>query len=612
MYHYVTLLWNESDERQSETARQLTYRIRRYQPNWNISHECKGLKVFESGQSIGTNRAYPLKHNGGVIVGKLFKSGNQLGDDFAEPIFDAQLTEALVETGGQYLIDHFWGSYVAFVREGNPGGRTYVIRGPCSRLPCFSVGYRGLEVYFSRMEDCAQLGINNFSMDWSFIVNHIACRGGLRLSGTALNEVSQLTPGECEIKTANGKSRTAYWDPVAIAARDVMADPLQATSKIKNVTQHCISAWASAHKSILLLLSGGLDSTIVLSCLSKSPTRPEVVGLNCATPGAEGDEREFARLAARRVEIKLLEEVINPEAVRFEDLEAIERSAFPAIYTSDLLHSRRQGRASAAIGATAIFTGQYGDGVFLEGGMQYRTADFVRLHGLSLQILKLAYEEARMQNLTIWSVLSSSLKHKWRLPPLTYYSRLLEDSSFLSDDARASVVEQSLQPHMIADLNAVPRGKLIQILNLLIPFGYGDPFGNTTRPENIHVLGSQPLLELSLRIPTYVLSANGIGRALARKAFANEIPAKIAYRRTKGACSNMLQQTFAANHGYMREQLLDGLLVREGIVDRNALESCLSDKEAISVSIAAELPVLFSTEAWLQRWKSDGKKRAVA
>lgn len=612
MYQYVTLLWNESNDRESNAARLLEWDIRKRRPSWRVAHACKGLVAFHSGESDGSNRAYALVGDGGLVVGKLFQSKYDVGAAVTDPVFDTWTTNEVVTTGGRYLTDHYWGSYIAFIRDSDLGGRRYVLRGPCGQLPCFSVSHRGVRVYFSRMEDCIQLGLTDFSTDWSFVVKHLACRGGLLLSGTALNEVAQIMPGECEVLTAKGNSRAVYWDPVAIATNEVIENQAQAVSEIKRTTEYCVSAWASAHKTILLLLSGGLDSTIVLNCLANAATNPKVIGLNCATPKAEGDEREFARLAASEAGVELRESVLDPKAVRFEDLESIERSAVPAVYTSDLLHSRRQGTAAAAVGATAVFTGQYGDAVFLQGATEFRTADFVRLHGLKPALLRLAYEEACMRNLTIWSVLRSSVKHLWRLPPLTYYSRILEHSTLLADNARASVGTRSLLPTTIADFDAVPRGKLSQILKFRIPFGYGDPFGNTMRPQKIHVLGSQPLLELSFRIPTYVLTANGIGRALVRKAFSGCIPAKIAYRRTKGVCTNLLQETFAANHDYIREQLLDGLLVREGLVDRNALEHCLSDKEEISVSIAGELPVLFSTEAWLQRWAGNENTRAVA
>src|SRR6202007_2214999 len=46
----------------------------------------------------------------------------------------------------------------------------------------------------------------------------------------------------------------------------------------------------------------------------------------------------------------------------------------------------------------------------------------------------------------------------------------------------------------------------------------------------VHPLISQPRMECSLRIPSYVLASGGTDRGLARQAFAEKIPAAIAAR----------------------------------------------------------------------------------
>ncbi len=155
----------------------------------------------------------------------------------------------------------------------------------------------------------------------------------------------------------------------------------------------------------------------------------------------------------------------------------------------------------------------------------------------------------------------------------------------------------------LADARRAPPGKVWHIESLGPPLPYYDPLGRPEDPEAVHPLLSQPLIELCLRIPTYTLVGGGWDRALARRAFARDLPREILRRRAKGASTATAQRVFESNLPFLREMLLDGLLVRERLLDRAELEGalvpCQSSPEGRFV------PVLFqqlATEAWLRRW----------
>ena len=73
---------------------------------------------------------------------------------------------------------------------------------------------------------------------------------------------------------------------------------------------------------------------------------------------------------------------------------------------------------------------------------------------------------------------------------------------------------------------------------------------------------SQPLLELCLSLPTYLLTHGGQGRALAREAFADRIPAEIARRRSKGGVDEHATAVLQRSLPLAREMLLEGQLIR--------------------------------------------------
>jgi len=155
----------------------------------------------------------------------------------------------------------------------------------------------------------------------------------------------------------------------------------------------------------------------------------------------------------------------------------------------------------------------------------------------------------------------------------------------------------------------VPHGKLWQTFLLTVPQVFYDPFARADDPERVHPLMSQPLMELCLQIPTYTLIAGGWNRALARLAFAQDVPRPIICRRTKGQGADHSRMIIQANVRFLREFMLDGLLVRAGLLDRTALERVLSGSSPGSDPASGELEDHLGTEIWARRWTA---KRAQA
>jgi asparagine synthase (glutamine-hydrolysing) len=122
---------------------------------------------------------------------------------------------------------------------------------------------------------------------------------------------------------------------------------------------------------------------------------------------------------------------------------------------------------------------------------------------------------------------------------------------------------------------------------------------------------SQPLMELSLRIPAYVLTNGGRDRAVARAAFAAELPPEILRRRAKGTGNGFLEEVIWRHIDSARELLLDGFLVSAGFVDRARLEAVLSGGPTRVGSGVVELAIYLDVEKWVQSQRA-APLRAVA
>jgi len=136
---------------------------------------------------------------------------------------------------------------------------------------------------------------------------------------------------------------------------------------------------------------------------------------------------------------------------------------------------------------------------------------------------------------------------------------------------------------------------------------FRDPLFRHRTLDFINPLISQPIVELCLQIPTYVHAAGGADRAVARAAFAADLPPEILARTWKGAADRHLQAMLESHLGLIREMLLDGGLVRAGILDRKRLGEALSARSVGSRTHATELFGYFCTEVWLRRWEGGAR-----
>jgi asparagine synthase (glutamine-hydrolysing) len=111
-------------------------------------------------------------------------------------------------------------------------------------------------------------------------------------------------------------------------------------------------------------------------------------------------------------------------------------------------------------------------------------------------------------------------------------------------------------------------------------------------------------MELCLGIPTYVMTRGAGDRLIERTAFERDLPALIVQRLSKGFVDEGFQGVIRHNAHFVRELLLDGMLVREKILDRSKLERCLSDGFLRGGPPRSELFAHVCTEAWLNLWQA--------
>jgi asparagine synthase (glutamine-hydrolysing) len=605
VYRYLALIWNPADQRSSVAALTLVARLQTDSSPWSRALDRPGVVVFHASSGAGASETQLLEHSAGAVLGKAFTRNLEHPHTAARVIFDDAESARIAATGGCRLLERYWGRYVAIVRNAVTG-EVWVLRDPSGGFPCLLTAHEGVSIVCSDIEDCRALGMPPFTVNWSYIDGFVA-HAGLQVRNTALNEVSEVQPGERVRFSSGSMQRSIEWNPIDIARNAPLESADEAVAALRSTTLGCVHAWAASYRGIVHNLSGGLDSSIVLSCLQTAPTRPDITCLTYYATGPHEDERKYARIMAQHADVQLVEHQLDASTVRLEEILKLRRSARPWFYMYELEHGQFEAQLAAQRDAGSLFSGAGGDGVFFQARAELAVTDYLFDHGFGTGLLRTAVDAARVSRKSIWPLLWQAVRTRvgrgeWdpiamaKPLPRTIVNKEMVDVA----KQNKGLAHPWLTP---AATRGVSPGILWHVMSISMPPAYYSSFVRGNYPERTMPLLSQPLVELCLRIPTYVLIKSGRDRAMARRAFANDLPGEIIRRQAKGRADQHVRNILDANLGFVRELLLDGLLVRRGLLNRSSLELYLTrDRSPADFQYTEILQEHLCTEAWLRSW----------
>ena len=515
--------------------------------------------------------------NDSIVIGTVFPVTRLAGQAAVpNPPFDAD--------------DHvakWWGDYVVFAQHG--ANMVEIIRAPCGMLAAFRRRSGPLTLIASDIDILLTLGVASTAIDWDFVADHLTF-AHLRGARTGLADIDELFAGDVTTIGVTHTTRRMLWSPWDASAASPSTDNLAAlASGLRTTLVSTVKALAAPYRSILLELSGGLDSSIVAACLAPGDN---YVAINLRLPDAEGDERDYARRVGARVgavvEERSVDAVIDlarPATIRTA------RPGFPAILggvDAELF------AIATARGTDAFFGGTGGDSVFCSLGSSYPAADVWRRFGPGLRFVRTVRDIAEIHNTNVWTVGTMAIRAARRSARLAPWPRT---SEFLA----AAPPVPPFHPWLIEG-HASPGGTRSHIRSIMAAMAHVDGYGRHAAAPSIYPLLAWPVVDACLRIPTWSWVSGGRDRAIARMAFADALPAEVVGRRTKGGIAAYCARTYQANRARLRPFLLDGQLAAAGVIDRAALAGYLGQTGPISDDRFYRVMGLADVEAWLRAW----------
>lgn len=593
MFRYLALIWNVHDEAARTHAEQLRLRVSERLHSWLCACEAPGLLLFQPIMDGSSFRTIALSRGQGAIAGNLFHRDD--GCEAARPVtrLGEEESARISAQGCSRILECYWGRYIALLRD-EADDSVRLLRDPSGTLPCNIVAWQGLQVVFADVEDCMSVTDLSMSINWETLADSVCHRQPFS-SRSALKGVTEVHPGE-EICFSRGKMQGRLaWNPLRIALQDPIEDFELAVARLGDVVRTCVNSWASQYRGIVVRLSGGLDSSILLSTLANAPTRPALTCLHYYAAGAGEDERRYARITAEHVGANLVEKDLDGSPVKLERILQAKRTLQVGSLLYDVEHRRYESELASGPAAeqgrcSALFSGAGGDGLFYQARADLAMIDFLLRHGFQVQTVAVARQAARMSRKSVCSILFNAMcERAW-------------------GSARRALVDSAGATHpWLQDVDArqVSPGKLWHALSGVVAPAGISAFAHTGDPEETLPFLSQPLLELCLRIPTFLSIRGGMDRAVIRQAFAGALPPTILNRTQKGRVHRHLRNTFEHNLDFIRSLLLDGIMLREGLLTRDQLQPVLQVRPAVDDTQFLEVLTRYvPIEAWLRSWCS--------
>lgn len=488
----------------------------------------------------------------------------------------------------RYIIRECWGAY-ALLFAGNGGHG--VLRDPSGAVPVYHGKAGDLQIYASDAALLALAWPGEFQPDLHFI-RHWLNFPFLRGWRTGAAGVSELVPGTCRFASGSEDRTIQAWSPFDHQASDLAIRSFDdAAALLREQILRTVANLAAAAENRVLQLSGGLDSSIVAAALHQAGTSFRAVTF--ATGAADGDERRYARQVASYCGAELSELVEDDISL---DLDRAPSDPFrpPPSPLLQPLH-RLVSLHLALTGPELVLDGAGGDNVFAYLNTASPALDALRRAGIKTSMRALS-DVAELHNCTLWTAALFALRKARRGAGIHWRV----DRSFLTKEAALPAAD--IHPWLEAP-PGLPPGSAdhVQMIAGIHHFLF-DPWPGASAV--LHPLLAQPIVELCLRIPTWLWIRGGRDRAVARAAFNGLLPPSILERRGKGRLESMFLKGYMKARPKLERFLLDGRLAAEGIIDGAAIGAYLRQPDAPDDSAYIRLLEIAAAEQWLRSFRS--------
>jgi asparagine synthase (glutamine-hydrolysing) len=425
---------------------------------------------------------------------------------------------------------------------------------------------------------------------------------------TALQGVHRLPPGHVLVFESGRVSVEPYWR-LEPQRQELSED--EWLERVREAVLGAVRRRLVSDVPLGALLSGGIDSSIVVAAMAQSVAEP-VRTFSVGFTEARYDERAYARQVAERYGTRHEELLVEPDAAELlpriaqaYDEPFGDSSALPTYLVCEL--ARRH--------VTVALTGDGGDEAF--GGYER-----YRAHGLASTLDRLPAALPRAGARLLRSLPAGRREPRSPLfraarfleaagtPPAERYGRLMEvfpaplRAGLWSDDALAEIAA----PRSAAELLGPPPAPGITGLQLLDARTYlpgdllfkADIASMAVSLELRSPLLDHQVIELALGLPDALKARGSRGKLALRRAFAADLPPDVLARGKQGFGVPVTRWFREELRDLAGDTLLGPRARARGLFRPEAVETLLADHAAERADHGPRLWSLLMLELWLE------------
>ncbi len=498
----------------------------------------------------------------------------------------------LVATKGTLhrLLTQHWGGYVAIKPQ--PDGDQYeVLIDPSGGLPCYVAMTANAIILGSEAAEVLRVADLKFLISWDTVYSQLLKRDN-RSDKTCLTGLQEIPPGCIGEFKNHSLTLSPGWRPELFARHARNRLPGDDSRHLRSVVQSSVCAMAQTKGKILIPVSGGLDSSVVALALSTAGA--DIALFTMYSEDRNGDERYYARELATHLGKELIE-----RPYRLEDVDIGQSCVAALPRPIGVPFQQPVDQATVEIGmqshASTVACGTGGDAIFYSSFTAAPVIDALRLGG-PLSAAGALRDVCALNGCSIWTASRFAIKIgirggfnfprfvDRRLLNRERFSHVEVHSHYWTAAVRDILPGRQLHVDMIGSMQNFIEGRRVLPMQAISP------------------LFSQPIMETVLSITSPQWIRSGVDRAVAREAFADRLPSKLLRRKTKGGPGGFAAQLYMAKRLEIRSFLLDGLLARERLIDREQIEVVTALDEGEPPADYLRLLILSDAEAWARSW----------
>ena len=419
---------------------------------------------------------------------------------------------------------------------------------------------------------------------------------------TIVRGVQKLPPGHVLVAEAGRERLERYWRAEARPEPGVSDE--EWLERVRDTVAGAVRRRLAADVPLGVLLSGGIDSSIVVALTARESTEP-VRTFSVGFPDARYDERRFARAVAERygtAHEELLVDADPTDAVQRLVSALGEPLGDEAALPTFLICEQARRHVTVALtgdGGDESFAGYERYAAHRLAGRVGRVPLLARAGARALRAFPGGRREPRSAPFRAARFLETAAT-----PAALRYGRLME---VFTPDARRELVATGVEPVPAGELLGGTREPGLRGLQLLDVETYlsDDLLVKADLASMAHSLElrspllDRHVLELGLALPDHLKQRGRTGKVALRRAFGDALPPQVAARGKTGfgvPIGRWLREDLG---DVARDVLLDATARHRGLVRPPAVERLL-DEHARGVDHAHRLWCLLALELWLR------------